>query len=486
VRLGLRLSLGFFLMVGLATFFVLRIFVNEVKPSVRQALESTLVDAANFLAVMAAPDVAAGDLAHGTFATRWAIALRRDPNARVWQFPKRALAFRVTITDPRGVVVFDSRGQDVGRDYSRWNDVYRTLQGRYGARSSPEHPGDEVHSVMYVAAPIFDPDEEAGAHPGTSPRLIGVLTLSQPNRAFEPFVQASQDHMIRRGAWLIALSALIAAIMTWWLVAGIRRLNRYAQAVTAGQPVPPPPPRRDELGDLGQALEAMRKQLEGKAYVEHYVQSLTHELKGPLAAIRGAAELLAEPLPEAERQRFVANIQGQEQRLTETIDKLLTLAEVEHHGWLRKREVIEPAALLEAVIADATPRAQAAAVTLTLEASAALPTVLGDAYLLRQALGNLVDNALAFSAAGGSVTVSAAHVDGTLALTVRDHGSGVPDYALARVFERFYSLPRPTTGTRSSGLGLPFVREVARLHGGSAALDNAADGGARASLRLPT
>jgi two-component system, OmpR family, sensor histidine kinase CreC len=377
VRLGLRLSIGFLLMVGLATFFVLRVFVNEVKPSVRQALESTLVDTANALAVMAAPDVASGQLAHGTFARQWALAQRRDPKALVWQFPKRALALRVTITDPRGIVVFDSQGQGLGRDDSKWNDVYRTLHGQYGARSSPERPGDKLHSVMHVAAPIYDPRDETGAQPGTTPRLIGVLTVSQPNRAFEPFIQASQDRLIRSGSWLIALSAMIAAAMTWWLVAGIRRLNRYAQAVTAGQPVPPPRLRHDELGDLGQALEDMREQLEGKAYVEHYVQSLTHELKGPLAAIRGAAELLQEPLPEAERQRFVANIQGQEQRLTETIDKLLTLAEVEQHGWLRKREVLEPAALLRAVIADAAPRAQAAEVTLTLEAAAALPSLRG-------------------------------------------------------------------------------------------------------------
>ncbi|SON83117.1 hypothetical protein XFF6166_590022 [Xanthomonas citri pv. fuscans] len=70
---------------------------------------------------------------------------------------------------------------------------------------------------------------------------------------------------------------------------------------------------------------------------------------------------------------------------------------------------------------------------------------------------------------------------------VEDRGSGVPDYALERVFERFYSLARPQTGQRSSGLGLPFVREVARLHGGDVMLRNRNrdGGGARAVLRLP-
>ena len=70
-------------------------------------------------------------------------------------------------------------------------------------------------------------------------------------------------------------------------------------------------------------------------------------------------------------------------------------------------------------------------------------------------------------------------------VTVEDTGSGVPDYALPRIFDRFYSLPRPDTGRKSSGLGLSIVREVARLHGGAATLDNRVGGGARAELWLP-
>ncbi|REM97832.1 two-component system sensor histidine kinase CreC, partial [Mycobacterium tuberculosis] len=93
-------------------------------------------------------------------------------------------------------------------------------------------------------------------------------------------------------------------------------------------------------------------------------------------------------------------------------------------------------------------------------------SVQGDGYLLRQALNNLLENAVAFSPAG-TVIALGAHAEGEgIALTVADRGSGVPDYALDRVFERFYSLARPGTGQRSSGLGLSFVQEVARLHGG--------------------
>ncbi|WP_369937399.1 two-component system sensor histidine kinase CreC [Xanthomonas tesorieronis] len=478
MRLGLKLFLGFFLIVGVAAFFVMRVFVNEVKPGVRQAMESTLVDAANVLAQMAAADLKAGRIDSGAFARDLGAAQRRNPRAMVWRFPKRSVDYRVTITDVAGVVVFDSRGQDLGRDNSRWNDVYRTLRGEYGARSSAEGDGDPNHTVMHVAAPIYDPAD--------SRRLIGVLTLSQPNRSIEPFIVASQRSILLRGAWLIGISALIGLLMTWGLLRGIGRLNRYAQAVSAGEPVPPPPPRRDEIGDLGRALETMRRKLEGKAYVEQYVQSLTHEMKSPLAAIRGAAELLQEPLPDAERQRFVRNIAEQQQRLTETIDKLLALAEVEQHGWLQRRERIALAPLFAQLAEALAPQLHASGVQLQVQAPEAELALAGDPYLLRQALHNLLDNAIGFSPEGGVVVLRAERdVDARIALLVEDAGPGVPDYALERVFERFYSLARPATGQRSSGLGLPFVREVARLHGGEASLRNREGGGAVARLSLP-
>ena len=86
MRLGLKLVLGFFLIVGIAAFFVMRVFVNEVKPGVRQAMESTLVDAANLLAEVAADDLKAGRIADGGFARHVALAQQRYPNAWVWRF----------------------------------------------------------------------------------------------------------------------------------------------------------------------------------------------------------------------------------------------------------------------------------------------------------------------------------------------------------------------------------------------------------------
>jgi len=112
-------------------------------------------------------------------------------------------------------------------------------------------------------------------------------------------------------------------------------------------------------------------------------------------------------------------------------------------------------------------------------------TLAGDRFLLQRALHNLVENASAFAPAGTTIEVAASWVGDAICIRVSDRGPGIPDYAGERVFERFYSLPRPRSGERSSGLGLPFVREVATLHGGQARLGNRAGGGATAEFVLP-
>jgi len=478
LKLGLRLFLGFFLIVGVAAFFVMRVFVDEVKPGVRQAMEANLADTANVLAALASEDMKAGRIADGAFARDIEAAERRRLGADIWGTRKDRLDYRILVTDARGIVAYDSQGRDVGKDYSRWNDVYRTLRGQYGARSSGETPGDRQNTVMHVAAPIFD---GSGADDS---RIIGVLTVAKANSTMEPVIARSQRNIVRNGGWLLGLSALIGLAMTWWLVRGIRRLNRYAQAVSSGERVPPPPPRRDEIGDLGRALETMRRELEGKQYVEQYVQTLTHEMKSPLAAIRGAAELLQEPLPEAERARFAAHVQGQSERLTEMIEKLLALAAVEHRRELRQSERIEVADLVSEVIGESGPKLMQAGIGIIESMPEKTVAIEGDRFLLRQALRNLLDNAIDFAPRDSQIDVQCLIDGSAVAIRVGDRGPGVPEFARERVFERFYSLPRPQ-GSRSTGLGLTFVREVAGLHGGSIQLAPREGGGSWAELRLP-
>jgi len=125
----------------------------------------------------------------------------------------------------------------------------------------------------------------------------------------------------------------------------------------------------------------------------------------------------------------------------------------------------------------------------------------GDPFLLRRAIGNLLDNAVDFTAPCGlpdapDIELSLHRAGRNALVRVRDHGAGLPPYARGKAFERFFSLARPGTQKKSTGLGLAFVREIAKLHQGSVTLDNAApenaapdasyeQRGALAELRLP-
>ena len=472
MRLSLRIFLGYFLIVGLAAWLVMHVFVGEIKPGVRQAMEDTLVDTANMLALLAADDMASGHMQDGDFARRVGALAARDVHARIWGFRKDALDYRVYVTDARGVVVFDSSGKDVGKDYSRWNDVYLTLHGKYGARSTRSDPNDPDSTVMHVAAPIL-----------RDGRIIGVLTVAKANRTIAPFIARSQMAIQRWGALLLGIALVIGLLISLWFARELARLQRFAHAVTEGGRVPPPS-GSGEFGELGQALETMRERLDGKQYVEQYVHSLTHEMKSPLAAIRGAAELLQEDMPEAERKRFAGNVLDHSQRLARMIDMMLALAAVEHRQSLENPEtfaldadVKDIADAIETQFADKT-------ITVRKQAGESPVVIKGDRFLVDQAIRNLLQNALEFSPRDGIIEIALCNEAHDAVLTVRDHGPGIPDYALPRVFDRFYSLARPD-GQRSSGLGLCFVREVAALHGGGIGIANNVDGGAVATLRLP-
>src|SRR5688500_16768859 len=230
MKIGLRIFLGYFLIVALAALLLARVFVAEVKPGVRQAMEDTLVDTANVLAELATDDMLAGRIADGMFARRIRELRGRDFGAAIWGFGKRATNYRIYVTDAKGIVVFDSEGAarecgEVVKDYSRWNDVDLTQHGQYGARSSRADPADENSTVMHVAAPIRD----------GSGRVIGVLTVAKPNQALAPFIERSQDTVLRWGWVLMGAALLIGVLAAWWLSRQVNALRRYAHAVTAGE-----------------------------------------------------------------------------------------------------------------------------------------------------------------------------------------------------------------------------------------------------------
>ncbi|WPN58556.1 two-component system sensor histidine kinase CreC [Pseudomonas sp. P9_31] len=472
MSLGIRIFLVYVLFIGLTGYFVLNTVMEEIRPGVRQSTEETLVDTANLMAEILRDDFKAGTLSQN----RWPELLKaygeRQPKAKIWGLPKNQVNHRIYVTDAKGIVVLDSSGIAVGQDFSRWNDVYLTLRGEYGARSTRSNPDDSTSSVMHVGAPIRD-----------NGQIIGVVTVAKPNSSLQPYVDRTERRLLAYGAGLIGLGLLFGALLSWWLSAALRRLTAYAQAVSEGRRVEVPHYRGGELEQLATAVEQMRTQLEGKAYVERYVHTLTHELKSPLAAIRGAAELLQGEMPLAQQQRFVSNIDSESARMQQLIERLLNLAQVEQRQGLEERVAVPLAGLVEELLSAQAARIEGKQLRVELHIAADL-NLLGEPFLLRQALGNLLENALDFTPAYGVLRFCAERVGEQIEFRLFNQAEAIPDYALPRLSERFYSLPRPDSGRKSTGLGLNFVEEVVKLHGGVMSIGNV-DGGVEAKLSLP-
>lgn len=471
MKIGLRILLGYFLIVGVAAWLLMNVFVEQVRPGVRFTMEDMAADTAQLLAGAVAADVREGRFDADMLA-RLKDASQRALVANIGGVAKQRIGYRIYITDVRGIVRFDTAGKALGHDYSRWNDVYLTLRGKYGARMTRERPDDEASTVMYVAAPVRDGE-----------RIIGVLTVAKPISGVKAFIERSQRKLLQWGALLLGLSLLIGVAMTWRIMGTLRKLMVFVAEVQAGRKAVMPKLGSSEISTLGHALEAMRAKLEGKDYVETLMHTLTHELKSPIAAIQATAELLEEDMPPEQRRQFLATIQAQNARQRDLIDKLLALVRVEKQQRIDQADTVDVGGLLHDVAGDFHARLDARDLRLEVAVDDA-PRVRGDALLLRQALGNLLDNAIGFAPQGSTIGLVARRRGSRLEISVTDAGPGIPAYAEERLFERFYSLPRPD-GAKSTGLGLPFVREVAALHGGSVHVANGEGGGCRAALLLP-
>jgi two-component system sensor histidine kinase CreC len=468
-----RVTLFFIAFIITLGFYQLaRNFLAEVEPQTFQATEEVMVDLANLLAEVVAADVFKAD----ELRTAVEGAHRREIEARIFEHTKRTVGIHVYLTDAKGVVVFDSDGgRREGEDYAGKRDVARTLAGKYGARSSRDRENDSTTSVLYVAAPVGNP-----AKPD------GVLTVYKAQADVLPLVRERQ-RIIYTACGMIGggILFLIGAVFLW-LFHPIGKITEYARAIERGErPQKPKIGIGREVNTLAHALDSMRDVLEGRRYAERYIQTLTHEMKSPLAAIRGAAELLDEEMPVEVRKRFLENIRAETARSERLINRLLELAAIEGRSSLEKPEELDFHAIVARAIDQARPLAEVAGVRLDDRAATSPVLLRGDSFILRAAVTNLLENAIDFSPRGGAVDIDVESAGGNVVLTIRDHGPGVPDYAREKIFERFYSLRHHSSKRKGTGLGLTLVRETAELHGGSITLEPAAGGGTLARLTLP-
>ena len=398
---------------------------------------------------------------------------RRRFSAKIYHFDKKNVNLQVYVTDSIGKVIYDSKGLRVGKDYSKWNDVYLTLRGKYGARSTRTNPDDPSTSSFFVAAPIR-----------SGQKIIGVLTVVKSKDSFTPFIDLAKMKIIRAGLLVLGVLILLGLFITGWITRPLNRLTKYADSVGKHKGVKLPELGGTEINTLGRAFEKMRLELEGKQYVEQYVQAFTHAIKSPLTVIKAAAELLEDEMQDAQRLRLYQNIQNESNRIQELVNRMLLLSSLENRSELEKMEDINIFELICDVVAGFKSEAGVKNIELNFQCEDSI-SINGDGFLISHSIANLLTNAIDFTPENGKISVTVKRDDRDIAIAVEDNGSGIPDYAIEKIFDRFYSLARPSDKRKSTGLGLPFVRETAELHRGRVVVSNNADGGVTAILYLP-
>ncbi len=342
----------------------------------------------------------------------------RSAKARLFGFTPEEADTRLIFYDHAGVVLYDTvEPTAVGCDQGQNLDVRLALAGRYGSRWQLDRRRNRV--FIYSTLPVWQ---------GT--RLIGAVSVVKPTTRLVHFVVRTLKELLLPIAGTVILAAALAYVLSGYLTRIVRSLAAQAERVAAGESgVRLETWTRSELGGLARAVERMRRKLEGKAYVEETVTNLSHELKTPLAAIRGAAELLEDgavndPVACA---RFLGNIQQEVVRLDGIVDGLLRLARLES----------APSADTDAAPLDLSAAARELATRTYVSRAAGLGVRFTWATVdtplrchiseehFQQLVGNLLDNALHFTLAGGAIRLEVSielPASEFVRLTVRDEG----------------------------------------------------------------
>lgn len=416
-----------------------------------EAVEESLNDTAHLLASLLERELSQTNdslekISERVFSPIMRTTTQKDLNSKIFEITKKKVDLQLYVTNERGIVIYDSEKLKKGQDYSKKNDVYLTLQGKYGARSSLLFGSEKG---LFIAAPIRN-----------SGKIIGVLTVIKPKKSLIPFIESTRKKFWNLSLY-VALSIIILFIsILYFLFSPIRKLSEYVSALRFQKRIPFPKISVPEIRGLGEEMDRLFRELAGKEYVENYVQSMTHEIKSPLSSLLASSELIIENPDRLES--LISNIQLEGKRIQTILEKLLELSSLENQSQLEKT----PNLNLQDIVQETVVSSISEAVRKKIKLKELTETVYveGNFFFLGMALRNLVQNALDFSNSDSEITVRCGKENGFPFLEVEDSGPGIPSYALERIFEKFYSLPRPDTGRKSSGLGLAFVREIAKLH----------------------
>ncbi|WP_425329940.1 stimulus-sensing domain-containing protein [Terrirubrum flagellatum] len=304
----------------------------------------------------------------------------------------------------------------------------------------------------------------------------GALLLATQGGDIDAIISQERWALVQIFCVAAAVMLVLSLLLANTIAGPMRKLAAAAENVRRGVKkrieIPDYTDRRDEIGHLSGSLrdmtQALYKRIEG---TERFAADVAHELKNPLTSLRSAVETLPLAKTDDARKRLLAVIQHDVRRLDRLISDISDASRLDAELARSEADPVDVARLVEAVASVAnevrkagSPRVEIA--TPTMQAARDACLVNGQDSRLGQVLTNLIENARSFSPPDGAVRVALKRVAREVEISVEDDGPGIPDHALERIFERFYT-DRPDQGFgQNSGLGLSISRQIVEAHGG--------------------
>jgi signal transduction histidine kinase len=304
------------------------------------------------------------------------------------------------------------------------------------------------------------------------------------------FIENLMPPLARAGAVALVLSILLALLISRSVAAPLKRVTGAAQAIADGEiEARTPASGPKELRDLAAAFNEMADQVQASQRSQRdFVANVSHELKTPLTAIQGFSQALLDGTasgPEGTAQAARV-IHEEANRMRRLADELLTLARFDAGQVTIARGPVDLEPLLQRCVEKLATQAEASEVSLALDLTGTL-TVTGDGDRLVQVFTNLMDNAIAHTPGGGTVTLRARQTkdDGGVEVAVIDTGVGIPPEALPRIFERFFRVDKARQRSRGAGLGLAISKGIVEAHGGTIVAESVLGLGSKFTVWLP-
>lgn len=329
-------------------------------------------------------------------------------------------------------------------------------------------PGVHVIRPGMVSIVSAIPNSDPPLYLGTVLHLKRVETV--------PFWMRIAAAVIFSGVVCFALAALITR--------PIRRLRQAAQALAGGDLTVRVPVRgRDEVAALARDFNVMADRVRDLLEAQkRLLRDVSHELRSPLARLRVALELARK---KGDTTTALDRIERDAERLEELVSDVLTLSRIEAAASKPQRQSVALDDLIAAVAQDASFEAAASGKSVTADLAHEV-AVVGDSAVLRSAVENVVRNAVRYTAPGSAVNISLRIENSDAVIVVRDHGAGVPEQELGKLFQPFSRIGDARDRTSGGyGLGLAISRQAVESHGGTITAANAEGGGLMVTLRLP-